>query len=88
MFKLRLLSKVEDVLSTKRLHNELLDAGLLGGACHAGMPPPGFAVPRWGSGCLSPLLPSLGCLHLLVVCQQPPTGSPSPATTCSAQGLD
>ncbi|EFN50726.1 hypothetical protein CHLNCDRAFT_142536 [Chlorella variabilis] len=30
VFKLRLLSKVEDVLSTKRLHNELLDAGLLG----------------------------------------------------------
>ena len=29
--KLRLLSRVEDVLSTKRLHNELLDAGLLGG---------------------------------------------------------
>lgn len=28
--KLRLLSRVQDVLSTKRLHSELLDAGLLG----------------------------------------------------------
>lgn len=31
MQKLRLLSRVQDVLSTKRLHSELLDAGLLGG---------------------------------------------------------
>lgn len=30
VYKLRLLSKVVDVLSTKRLHSELLDAGLLG----------------------------------------------------------
>lgn len=28
--KLRLLTKVEDVLSTQRLQNELLDGGLLG----------------------------------------------------------
>ena len=41
--KLRLLSRVEDVLSTKRLHNELLDAGLLGGGCGLGLVPLGCA---------------------------------------------
>lgn len=29
--KLKLLPRVRDVLSTKRLHSELLDAGVLGG---------------------------------------------------------
>ena len=33
VYKLRKLAKVEDVLSNKRLHNELLDAGVLGGKC-------------------------------------------------------
>jgi hypothetical protein len=37
VFKLRVLSKVEEVLSTKRLHSELLDAGLLGGEGGAGV---------------------------------------------------
>ena len=36
--KLRLLSQVQDVLSTKRLLGNLLDAGLLGGACVLGLP--------------------------------------------------
>ena len=33
-----MLSRVEALLASKRLHSELLDAGLLGGACMCALP--------------------------------------------------
>lgn len=35
--KLRMLAKVTDMLSTQRLHNDMLDAGLLGAGRQGGM---------------------------------------------------
>lgn len=60
VFKLKVLSKVEDVLSTKLLHSELLDAGLLGGACRGG----GVTVLLWQQ-----LQPPCCCRRRAFVCR-------------------